>query len=57
MYGVETLGVALNTKLVNLEEAKAAQARYEKSLGIPVALPVEEGVESLLAPLLKMIGK
>ncbi|MDW3651091.1 MAG: DUF1611 domain-containing protein [Bacteroidia bacterium] len=55
MYGVETLGVALNTKLVNLEEAKAAQARYTESLGIPVALPVEEGVEELLAPLMALL--
>ena len=55
MYGVETLGVALNTKLVNLEEAKAAKARYEDSLGIPVSLPVEEGVEELLAPLMNLL--
>lgn len=57
MYGVETLGLALNTKLVNLEEAKAAKARYEKSMGIPVSLPVEEGVENLLPPLMKLIRK
>lgn len=57
MYGVETIGLALNTKLVNLAEAQAAQERYEKELGIPVALPVEEGVESLLKPLIDLINK
>jgi hypothetical protein len=31
-----------------LEEAKAAQAHYVQVLGIPVLLPLEEGVEAIL---------
>lgn len=51
MYGVPTLGIALNTAGLNLEQAKAYQAQYETELKIPVALPIEEGVENILAAL------
>lgn len=51
MYGVPTLGIALNTTGLDLEQAKAFQAQYEAALGIPVALPIEEGVENILAAL------
>ena len=57
MYETETLGIALNTKSVSLEEAKTAQTNYQTSLGIPVALPVEEGVEPLMEPILAMIKR
>ena len=57
MYGVEPLGIAINTKGVTYEQAKDAQQRYEAELNIPVALPVEEGVDRLLPPIKKLIAK
>ncbi|MEL6675007.1 MAG: DUF1611 domain-containing protein [Bacteroidota bacterium] len=51
LYGVPTIGIAINTKLVDHAEAKRLQAAYEDDLGIPVALPVEEGVEPLITAL------
>ncbi|MFK7923422.1 MAG: DUF1611 domain-containing protein [Bacteroidia bacterium] len=51
MYGVPTLGIALNTTGLKLKRAKAYQAQYEAELGIPVALPIEEGVDNILAAL------
>lgn len=47
-YGVETIAVTLNTKGLSDEEARSFQAQYEAELGIPVVLPVEEGVASLI---------
>ncbi len=47
-YGSEVIGIALNTKECTLEEAKAFQSQYEKDFGIPVALPLEEGVDHLV---------
>jgi uncharacterized NAD-dependent epimerase/dehydratase family protein len=51
-YGVPTLGLALNTSGLSLEEAKSHQQSFRDSLGIPVALPIEEGVEELLDAIL-----
>ncbi len=51
MYGVPTLGIALNTTGLDLAQAKSYQAKYQDELGLPVALPIEEGVENILAAL------
>lgn len=48
MYGVPVIGIALNTQGLDAEAAKAWKQRYESELGLPVALPIEEGVENLL---------
>ncbi len=48
MYNSKVIALSLNTKGCTLEEAKAAQAHYAQALGIPVLLPLEEGVEALL---------
>ncbi|MDX2248936.1 MAG: DUF1611 domain-containing protein [Bacteroidia bacterium] len=48
MYGVETLGIALNTQNLSLSDAKDWQKRFEDELSLPVVLPVEEGVEGLI---------
>lgn len=48
MYGSEPLGLALNTQNLSRAEAQAWQARYQDELGLPVVLPVEEGVQDLL---------
>ena len=48
MYGSEPLGLALNTQNLSRAEAQAWQTRYTRELGLPVVLPIEEGVEGLL---------
>ncbi|MEO8431300.1 MAG: DUF1611 domain-containing protein [Acidobacteriota bacterium] len=45
-YGARTLGVALNTHALG-KEAAAIRGDLEARLGIPVVLPLEEGVERL----------
>lgn len=52
MYGSKVIALALNTGGCTLEEARAFQQDYEARLGIPVLLPLEEGVERAI-PLLK----
>jgi uncharacterized NAD-dependent epimerase/dehydratase family protein len=47
-YGSEVIVLSLNTRGCTLEEAKAAQAEYQEELGIPVVLPLEEGVEAII---------
>lgn len=51
-FDVPVLGIALNTQGLNLEEAKEFQAKYREELKLPVALPIEEGVEELAKVLL-----
>lgn len=51
-YGSEVIALSLNTRDCTLEEAKTAQATLSASLGIPVLLPLEEGVEAIL-PILR----
>ena len=55
MYGAEVLGIAINTQGLNLAQAKEWQGRYEEELGLPVVLPVEEGVEGLIPNIQAMI--
>jgi uncharacterized NAD-dependent epimerase/dehydratase family protein len=54
-YGVKVIAVTLNTYLVSLEEARQFQRTYEEKLGIPVVLPLEDGVDRLIPLLKKMI--
>ncbi|MEZ4777342.1 MAG: DUF1611 domain-containing protein [Bacteroidia bacterium] len=56
MYGVPTLGIALNTQGLTLAQAKDWQARYEDELALPVVLPVEEGVEGLIPAIKQKIS-
>lgn len=51
MYNVPTLAVALNTQRITTKEAFQKKQEYEKELGIPVALPLEEGVQGLVSVL------
>lgn len=55
MYGVETIGIALNTLELSFEEAIAWQEKLEQELGIPVVLPIEQGVERLLPAVRKLV--
>lgn len=51
-FGSTVIALALNTQGCDINEALAYQQFYEKSLKIPVLLPLEEGVEKLV-PLFK----
>ena len=47
ILGAPTIGLALNTRGMELPEAKKYQETFEDELNIPVVLPLEEGVEKL----------
>lgn len=55
MYGVPTLGISINTKGLTEDQARAYQKQFQDELGLPVVLPVEDGVSELLAPIQKLI--
>ncbi len=57
MYHSKVIALSLNTKGCSLEEAKAAQGHYAHALGIPVLLPLEEGVEALVPVIRSLIDK
>ena len=50
-YGSKTLAVTINTSQMDEKESFLVKEEYEKMLGIPVAIPMYEGVDSL-APML-----
>ena len=50
--GAKVLGLTLNTQDLSYKKAKQYQHEYEETLQIPVALPVEEGVDRLM-PVIK----
>lgn len=54
MYGSEVIGLAINTRGCTDAEAYRFRDQYEQQLGLPVALPLEEGVDKLL-PVIKGI--
>lgn len=56
MYGSKVIAVAINTEHCSNEEAFQYQASLEKELGIPVLLPLQEGVGKLM-PVLKNLIK
>ncbi len=53
--GTKTVGMALNTTGIPKEEAEELRDAYEKELGIPVVLPLYEGVGRLVSELKKLI--
>jgi uncharacterized NAD-dependent epimerase/dehydratase family protein len=46
--GAETLALTLNTDGLTPEEVQRFKALYREELGIPVVLPLEEGVGEVL---------
>lgn len=54
MYGSRVFAVAINTEHCSNEEAFAFQKQYEAELGIPVLLPLQEGVEKII-PVIKSL--
>ena len=55
IYGAPTVAVTINSAKMSVEEARAAAQRYEDELGIPAALPLEDGVDSLVPIFAAMI--
>jgi uncharacterized NAD-dependent epimerase/dehydratase family protein len=49
MYGSEVIALAVNTKNCTSEEAEKVQRYYHEKLGIPVLLPLEEGVDDFVS--------
>lgn len=48
MYNAEVIAVTLNGENKSLESLKTYRTELQDKLGIPVVLPLEEGVEALL---------
>ena len=56
IYGAPTVGITLNTAKMKQEEARAYAQEQEKILGIPVVLPLEDGLSTLIPIFEKMIA-
>jgi len=48
LYGARTLAVTLNGEGLDEAELRAERARFEDRLGVPVALPFQDGLEGLV---------
>jgi uncharacterized NAD-dependent epimerase/dehydratase family protein len=46
--GSKVIALAMNTELCTDEEAYELQAEFEKSTGLPVLLPMQEGVDKVI---------
>ena len=57
IYGAPTVAITINTSKMTESEARAAAIKYENELGIPVILPLEDGVEGLIPIFEGMIRK
>lgn len=47
-YGAEVLTLTLNTSHLSLDEARIYQRQYREEFGIPVVLPIEDGVSEIV---------
>ncbi len=54
MYGSKVIGITINTQKLPLDQARLYKAQIAQELGLPVVLPVEEGVKELLPAILSM---
>jgi uncharacterized NAD-dependent epimerase/dehydratase family protein len=57
IYGAPTVAITLNSSKMTEPEVRSAASKYEEELGIPVILPLEDGVEKLVPLFEKMIKK
>ncbi|MBT1705108.1 DUF1611 domain-containing protein [Chryseosolibacter indicus] len=55
IYGAPTVALTVNTAKMKTEEARAYAEKYANDLGIPVVLPLEDGVDSLVPVFKSMI--
>ncbi|MEY4929998.1 MAG: hypothetical protein RI909_722 [Bacteroidota bacterium] len=56
-YGAPTVAITVNTSKMTAQQARDYVTEKEKELGIPVILPLEDGVDSLVAIFKDMIDK
>lgn len=56
-YGAPTVALTVNTMKMKEADARTYAAEQERELGIPVLLPLEDGVERLVEVFKKMIRK
>jgi uncharacterized NAD-dependent epimerase/dehydratase family protein len=54
-YGAPTAAITINTVKIRIEDARIIAAQYEKELGIPAILPLEDGLDKLIPIFEKMI--
>ena len=52
--GSKVIALAMNTEQCTADEAFALQSQFEKSTGLPVLLPIQEGVDKII-PVLKSL--
>ncbi len=57
IYGAPTIALTINTARMNEQEARAYAQQYETQLGIPVVLPLEDGVDNLVPVFETLIKK
>lgn len=57
IYGAPTVAITVNTAKLTEQQARAYASEKEKELGIPVVLPLEDGVDRLIAIFRDMIEK
>lgn len=57
MYGGRTVALTVNTAKMTVDEARTYASDYQKQLGIPVVLPLEDGVDQLVPVFAEMIKK
>ena len=57
IYGAPTVALTVNTYKMTEKEAREYAAQKERELGIPVVLPLEDGVDRLVALFKDMIDK
>ena len=55
IYGAPTVAITINTSKMKVDEARQVAGQYEKELGIPAVLPLEDGVEKLIPVFEKLI--
>lgn len=57
IYGAPTVAITINTGQLTTEKAKEIASEYEAALGIPVVLPLEEGLDRLVPLFTALIEK
>jgi uncharacterized NAD-dependent epimerase/dehydratase family protein len=57
MYGADTVAITVNTAKMKEEEAREWAKKKQQELGIPVVLPLEDTVQSLVPLFEEMIKK
>lgn len=55
-YGSRVIALALNTEGCTWEEARTFREQFELELGIPVLLPLEEGVDAVIPVIQQLIN-